>query len=211
IDWRGDWLPIAAAALPSLIALYEVFKAWTLAAPEPSAISEEWIAAILIIAAFPTLVYERHFAELPRQRLPEAAALARILRVPIPSFRLLGIATLLRWLGLSWWLAIERVVDIVIAIVALELLLRSFACVFVPLAPIRTRRSHADSFCAGLIRAHRPDFAAVNEAISERFGIDFRRSWALAFLRRAMLPMLCAVALLCWLLTGVTALGNHQR
>jgi len=108
-------------------------------------------------------------------------------------------------------LPIERVVDIVIAIVALEVLLRSFACLFLPLAPIRLRRSHADSFCAGLIRAHRPDFAAVNNAISERFGIDFRRSWALAFLRRALLPMLFAIALLCWLLTGVTALGINER
>jgi regulator of protease activity HflC (stomatin/prohibitin superfamily) len=96
-------------------------------------------------------------------------------------------------------------------VLALEFILRSFAYVFIPLAPIRTRRSHADSFLAGLIRPQWPDLGAINAAINEKFGIDFARSWALSFLRRAMIPMLVAIVLLCWLLTGVTALGINQR
>ncbi|MGH6742871.1 MAG: SPFH domain-containing protein, partial [Bradyrhizobium sp.] len=138
-------------------------------------------------------------------------SLARILRLPILTFLLLGIAAILRWLALSWWPLLEHIVDAVVAIVALEFVLRSLAYLFIPLDPIETRRSHTDSFVAGLIRPQWPDVGAINAAINEKFGIDFARSWALAFLRRAMVPMLVAIVLLCWLLTGVTALGINQR
>jgi hypothetical protein len=210
-DWRGTWLPIIAAAAPSLLALFALSKAWTITDPGPSAVFNQWAAAILIIAAFLTLVYERHFAQTPEWRLPEAASVARILRVPILVFLMLGIAAILRWLALSWWDPIERITDIVVAIVALEFVLRSFATLFLPLAPIQTRRSVADSFLAGLIRPQVPDVGAINAAINEKFGIDFARSWALSFLRRAMVPMLLAIVLFCWLLTGVTALGINER
>jgi regulator of protease activity HflC (stomatin/prohibitin superfamily) len=211
IDWVGDWLPLFAAAAPSLLALYALSKAWTIAGPEPSAPSDQWLAALLTITAFATLVYERHFAQMPEWRLPEAASIARILRLPILVFLLLAIAAIVRWLALSWWPLLEHVVDIIVGLVALELVLRSFAYLFIPLAPVQTRRSHADSFLAGLIRPQWPDLEAINKTINEKFGIDFARSWALSFLRRATVPMLLAMVLLCWLLTGVTALGLNQR
>ena len=33
IDWQGDWYPLLAASLPSLLALYAIYSAWTIAGP----------------------------------------------------------------------------------------------------------------------------------------------------------------------------------
>ena len=211
IDWRGDWLAIFAAVLPSLLALNALADAWPLVGGTPPPSFDEWCAAILFLAAFPVLVCERHFAQISAAQLPEAPSLQHLLRVPILVFLLLGLASGLRWLGISEWLWAERLADIVIALVAAELVLRSAAYVFIPLSPIETRESHADSIVARLIRLQRPDFAALNDAIHERFGIDLTRSWALAFIRRAALPVFAGMVLFCWLLTGVTALGIGER
>ena len=211
IDWQGDWYPILVAALPSALALRALYLAWNIAGPNPSAAFDEWVAASLIIAAFPVLVAERFLAQHSGQRAPEASSLARLIRVPILGLLALGIATGLRWLHIPWWTLIEHFADIVVGLVAAELLLRSFVHVFVPLAPIETRVSHADSLIAGLIHLQLPDLNAFNAVISERFGIDLARSWALAFVRRAALPVLLTMAAFSWLLTGVTALGLDQR
>jgi regulator of protease activity HflC (stomatin/prohibitin superfamily) len=102
-------------------------------------------------------------------------------------------------------------VVIVTAAVAVELVLRSAVYVFVPLQKLPLRRSHADSFIAGLIRPQVPNFTALSASVRRQFGIDLARSWALGFIRRATVPLLLGMVLLSWLLTGVTALGLSER
>ncbi|HTW35267.1 MAG TPA: SPFH domain-containing protein [Rhizomicrobium sp.] len=211
IDWRGDWYPILAASLPSLLALYAIYGAWTIVGPNPTAAFDEWVAAGLIIAAFPALVFERHLAQLSERRVPDAPSLARLFRVPILAFLALGAAAGLRWLGISQWPLVEHFADFVVGLIAAEIVLRAAAFVFIPLPPIDTRKSPADSVIAGLIRLQRPNLAAFNATVRDRLGIDFARSWALAYIRRAALPVLMIMALFCWLLTGVTALGLNER
>jgi regulator of protease activity HflC (stomatin/prohibitin superfamily) len=82
---------------------------------------------------------------------------------------------------------------------------------FVPFAPIESRHSVADSSVAGLLRLSPPKFEAFNSAIRQQFGIDLSRSWALAFIRRAILPILLGMGLMAWGITGITALGLNQR
>jgi regulator of protease activity HflC (stomatin/prohibitin superfamily) len=211
IDWTGDGLAVAVCLLLAAAALFALHRAWPIAAPAPRPLFDELAVGLLIAAAFPQLVLERRYAGLPDSALPEAPLLERICRLPLFGFLGLALAAGLRWLDLSVFAWIEQAVVIVTALVALELALRSLARLFVPLPPPALRRSHADSILAGLIRLRPPDLAAFNASVRRQFGIDLARSWALAFIRRAMAPLLLGMAVCAWLLTGVTALGIDQR
>jgi len=211
IDWLGGWLPVIATLSLAVLAIYALTKAWPFDDYTPSALADQIVAGSLILAAFPLLVVERQLAALPEGSFPELAALRRLSRIPLLGCLVLGIAAGLRWLGLSWWAPIEHGVDIVVGLVAAELLLRSVVYFFVPLPPAETRRSPADSFVAGLIKLQRPSLQGISETVRQQLGIDLARSWALVFLRRASLPVLGVMVLFGWLLTGVTALGLDER
>jgi regulator of protease activity HflC (stomatin/prohibitin superfamily) len=64
---------------------------------------------------------------------------------------------------------------------------------------------------ASCIRLRLPRIAAVNQAITQHWGIDLSRSWALDFVGRALLPIGLLLALLTWGLTGLVALPLDQR
>ncbi len=211
IDWIGDWLAVAVSLVLGLVALLALRRAWLVAAPPPGRLFDELSAGILIAAAFPLLVLERRYVGLSERLLPEAPQLERICRVPLLGLVGLSLAAGLRWLGLPFFAWIEQAVVIVTGVVAIELVLRSLVYLFAPLAPPGARRSHADSFIAGLIRPRIPDFSALNASVRRQFGIDLARSWALGFIRRAFVPLLLGMALFAWLLTGVTALGLNER
>jgi regulator of protease activity HflC (stomatin/prohibitin superfamily) len=51
----------------------------------------------------------------------------------------------------------------------------------------------------------------MNITVRRQFGIDLSRSWALAFVLKAALPVLVGIGIFAWLVTGVTALGVNQR
>jgi regulator of protease activity HflC (stomatin/prohibitin superfamily) len=228
-DWRG-WLALARS---SLVFRVEMLAAWPQAlialafaalavagvrvtwAVTPFAAADpltlEILGGALIVAAFPLLVLERSYAAIATEMLPDAPQLDRLLRVPLTVCLGLGIAAVLRALGFGWAIYIEQTLAIVTAAIALEIAVRSLALFFVPFAPIAERRSVADSSLAGLLRFAPPSFQAFSTVVRQQFGIDLSRSWALAFVQRAMLPVLVVMGLLAWFVTGVTALGINER
>ena len=165
----------------------------------------------MVVAAFPLLVLERSYADLSVEMLPEAPQLERLLRVPLTACLGLGFSMVLVSLGFGWGFWIERLTALLILITALELILRSLAMFFVPFAPIERLRTVADSSVAGLLRFSTPNFQAFNIAVRQQFGIDLSRSWALAFIQRASLPIVVGLGLMAWGITGITALGLNQR
>jgi regulator of protease activity HflC (stomatin/prohibitin superfamily) len=213
IDWKGDWLALLVTPAACVVAALTLRGAWNAAGaaalgPAPRV----WVAGVLLAGAFPVLVLERHFAGMSPQILPEAAMLARLCRVPLLAVLGLAAAAALHSLGLEWpVLMIERSLIVITALVALELTLRSAVYLFIPLPPLALRRSQSDSSIAGLIQLRPPDLSLWSETIHRELGIDLARSWALQFVRRAAVPMLLALALCAWLVTGVTALGLGER
>jgi regulator of protease activity HflC (stomatin/prohibitin superfamily) len=117
----------------------------------------------------------------------------------------------LRSLGFGWAVRVEQGLAILVVAIALEMIVRSLAVAFVPFAPIQDRRSVADSSIAGFLRFSAPSFQAFNTAVRQQFGIDLSRSWALAFVQRAMLPIALVMGILAWGVTGITALGLNER
>jgi len=207
------WPPPLLGMLLAALALWCVIALWR--APVEAAfdpLTLKLFAVGLIIAAFPLLVLERVYANIAAELLPEAPQLERLLRVPLTVCLVLAVELILRSIDVSWAAQIEHVVGIVIGIVALEILLRCAVIFFVPFAPIEQRVSLPDSGLAGaVLRLRPPSLRGINIAVRRQLGIDLSRSWALAFIQRAALPVLLGIGLLGWVITGVTALGISER
>lgn len=210
-DWLGDGLPIIVATLLSLASLAAVLRGWRAAAPASTPFAGEIMAALLLMLAFLLLVVERRYAGMSEQALPGSAALARVMRVPLLGVLALAIAAGLRGLGLSFAAPVEAGVAVLTGLVAVEVLLRSAAFLFVPMPPLADRRSHVDSILARAIHPRLPDRRAIRAAVQTGLGIDLGHSWALRFIARATGPVLVAMIALGWLLSGVTAVGTGER
>lgn len=210
-DWREDWLPIITATVLSLASLYAVLHGWRAPAPLSTLFAGEIAAALLLMTAFPLLVLERRYAGMSDEVLPESAALARVVRVPLFGMLGLAIAAGLHGLGLSVATLVEDGVAVLTALVATEVLLRGAAYLFLPLPPLPGRRSHVDSLLARALQPRLPDRRAVRVAIRAGLGIDLAHSWALRFIARSIGPVLAATIVFGWLLSGVTAVGAGER
>ena len=208
----AGWPQALVALLFGALAVAGVVVAWGVtpfAAADPTTL--EVLGGTLIVAAFPLLVLERSFANVAAEMLPDAPQLDRLLRIPLTVSLGLGIAAVLRSLGFTWAIRVEQGLAILVVVVALELMVRGLAVAFVPFAPIEQRRSVADSSIAGFLRFSAPSLQALNTAVRQQFGIDLSRSWALAFVQRALFPIALVMGILAWGVTGITALGLNER
>ncbi|HEY6254353.1 MAG TPA: SPFH domain-containing protein [Xanthobacteraceae bacterium] len=212
VEQLSTWPQALVALLFGLLAIAGVKVTWGVtpfAAADP--LTLEILGGALIVAAFPLLVLERSYAGVAAEMLPDAPQIDRLLRVPLAVCLGLGIAAVLRSLGFTWAVYVEQGLAILVVAVALELIVRSLAVAFVPFAPIEQRRTVADSSIAGFLRFAAPSFQAFNTAVRQQFGIDLSRSWALAFVQRAMVPIVLVMGILAWGITGITALGINER
>jgi regulator of protease activity HflC (stomatin/prohibitin superfamily) len=209
VDWAGDWLPLGVAVLLSAVALFALFKGWRSDAVLPAA-RLPLITGGLVALAFPFLVLERRLATLPAGRIAEGKSLTYLLRLLLFTLMGLALSYALRWFALPLPIVIEHIVIIFDALVGFELALRGLAYLFMPLPPLATRH-HATSMIASLLRLQRPSLSAIQASMNTQFGIDLGRSWALGYIRRAMLPMLGGMVLAAWLLTGFSTLGLSER
>ncbi len=206
------WPQVAVTIVLSILAAGGVISAWRLSASSTESAGRPLvIGAGLVLASFPILVLERFYAGVDPAMLPEAPQLKGLLRVPLASFVGIGVATVLTSLGFRWPVWIEQGLAILIFAVAVELVLRGAATLFLPFPAIENVRSTANSTIARLIRLGRPSFSSVAGTIEKQFGIDLSRSWALQFIRGAAFPVLLGLGLFAWLLTGVTSLRLNER
>lgn len=206
VNWRGTWLPVLVPVLLYGLALYACVRGWR-QEPPPQA-RDPWIVGVLVLLAFPLLVLERRFANLPARTKQEA--LTYLLRLLLFTLLGLALAYALRWFNLPFADAVAHAVLLFNGIVAAELLLRAASYLFMPLPPLAAR-SHATSLAASLLRLQRPSLKAASESLVSQFGIDLSRSWALSYIRRAAFPIFVGLVVGGWFLTGVTTLGLGQR
>jgi len=212
VESLAAWPQALLALLFGGLGLAGVEMAWKISAASPGDPNiQQIVGGVLIVAAFPLLVLERSFASVPADMLPEAPQVDRLLRVPLFTSLALGIASIIRSLGFDWAPRVDQVIAILIAVIAIELIVRTLVVAFIPFAPIEQRRSVADSSLAGLLRFSLPNFQAFNTAVRQQLGIDLSRSWALAFVRRASLPIVLGMAVMTWAVTGITALTLNER
>ena len=209
----AGWPQSLVAAVLGAAAVWGVMTLWRLPAqPADTALTLEIFGAALFGLAFPLLILERLYANVSTEMLPEAGQIDRLLRVPLAACLGLAAAALLTSAGFGWAKYIQNAVVLVLFAIGIELVLRSAVLFFVPYLPMETRRAVADSSLARFVlRLSIPNVRTINVTVQNTLGIDLSRSWALAFLRQAALPVLAGLGVFAWLVTGLTGLAANQR
>ncbi len=194
---------VAAALLPRIAGVSDALPVVTGAA---------WFwGAGMVVLAFPLLLAERVVASVSPERLPEAPALRPLLFLPTVVLPAAGALEILAGLGapvLAGFLA--AALSILPCAIAAELALRAIGRCFLPPPPAAVARAAARSVLASLL-AEGAGTGSLATPVRQHLGIDFSRSWALAYVRAAFAPLVLVLMLLCWGLTGVALVGFDQR
>ena len=181
---------------------------WPYEAVPDNATSANILAAFVFALTFVSLVCERVMVEFPAPQLPEAPALRRLLLL---TTLLLGAAACIelgRGAMLGWLRGPQWIVALLPMLVVLELAIRALARLFLPAPAAATARAITDSILASVVTGGPRAPATL---LRTHLGLDFTRSWALAFLSAAILPAVLGTALFCWGLTGVKLIELGQR
>lgn len=165
-------------------------------------------AAFVVAIAFVSLVAERVVNAFPAPQLPEAPALRRLLLLATWLLAAAACIGFGRGAGLGWLFWPAVVIVCIPGLVAVELALRALGRLFLPAPAAADARAVVDSIFAGLITGGP---RAPGTLLRTHLGLDFARSWALAFLSAAMLPALFGTALLCWGLSGLKLIELGHR
>jgi regulator of protease activity HflC (stomatin/prohibitin superfamily) len=163
------------------------------------------LGGALIALGFPLLVGERMLAA-----LPDAAGLRALVFLPMLALPASGLLELAASAGLTTpaaWAA--RALALLPAMVAIELAGRAAGRCFLPPPSATTARS-VDSVLARLVADGAAERGVV-APVRQHFGIDFARSWALAFVRGAFAPLALLLLLLGVGLSGVALVPLDQR
>jgi regulator of protease activity HflC (stomatin/prohibitin superfamily) len=199
-----------AVIVPSgAIAIYLVLQfLWPVETTADIRSSANILAALVFALAFISLVCERIMVAFPAPQLPEAPALRRLLLLTTlllvaAACIELGRAAMLGWVHWGQW-----VVALLPMLVVLELAIRALARLFLPAPAAAAARAVSDSILASIITGGP---RAPGVLLKSHLGLDFARSWALAFLSAAVLPALLGTALFCWALTGLKLIELGQR
>jgi regulator of protease activity HflC (stomatin/prohibitin superfamily) len=207
-EWPLMLVPLVFGAAAAL----EIVQTWRQPVDAAPDLYMKLLGGGLIVLAFPLLVLQRHYANFSAELLPEAPQLERLTRVPLAVCTGIAVAMILLSAGFSWAIQIERLTAVIVLLVAAELILRSITTLFMPRQTIAHRRAVADSTIAGfLLRLTPPSIQSISIGVRRQFGVDLSRSWALAFVLRAALPIAAGIGVFAWLVTGVTALPQNQR
>jgi hypothetical protein len=164
----------------------------------------------MIILAFPLLIAERVLAAWPPARLPEAPGLRALLFLPTIVLPAAGALEIAAGLGApTLALRLTAALSLLPCAIAAELALRAIGRCFLPSPPAAEARA-VESTLARLL-AEGTQARSLAEPVRQHLGIDFARSWALAYVRAAFAPLLLVLVLLGWGLSGVALVTLDQR
>jgi regulator of protease activity HflC (stomatin/prohibitin superfamily) len=201
---QGVLVPLAAGAAIGCV--------WLLQPQAMLANAANLLGGGLILLGFPLLVGERFAAALPEKSLPEARSLQALLLVPAVVIPAAGALEIAGGLGAGWIArGITAGIGLYRCLTATEIACRALARWFLPPPSPATARAAIDSLTARLLRPGRLAAGGLGAPIREHLGIDFSRSWALQFVRAAALPVLLALLLAGWGLTGVSLIDLDRR
>jgi regulator of protease activity HflC (stomatin/prohibitin superfamily) len=166
---------------------------------------------LALLFAFVLLVLERDFARYSDAEWPEARSLSRITRIVIVTVLLSGVALFFSAEGSLWPNRIALLAGLAPAALAVEWLVRVAASLFSRRNERIEPKLLARTGVGAVLTWPPPSMQSVQDNLQSRFGIDLRQNWAFAFVRRAFVPIVLAVAVVGWLLTGVAELPADRR
>lgn len=202
-------LEVGMALFIGVIAAYLLFKTRAMEVPEADVRSLVF-GLICLAASCVWIVLSRAYGSLSESDLPGANKLSMILR-EAQWATLLGATALLGsflWAPLQTWLA--RVLVAWLVAVCVEQLIRA-------ILTWRKEPAEGDDPAPPYTLAIRESLltygnplTSLLESFERRFGVSFRSSWTIRFVRRAFLPILLLAGLLYWGLTSLTLVGPSE-
>jgi regulator of protease activity HflC (stomatin/prohibitin superfamily) len=167
--------------------------------------------AVLGLMAFGVLVLERDFARFEETEWPEAIDYSRTCRIVVATLMLSSIGLLIDSPTSRWAPRIALLGGVLPILLASEWLLRAGISLFTSRRSTLEPVLLAKTSLGALITWPPPTLDALQHNLQQRFGIDLRQNWAFSFVRRASLPVAIGIAVVGWLLTGVTELAADRR
>jgi regulator of protease activity HflC (stomatin/prohibitin superfamily) len=208
--WAARW-PQALVVVP--LAVLAGLLAWrarpltnTFAAPDIGFA----LGAGAMVLAFPLLVAERSLAGTRTALLPEATGLRGLFFLAASTMFLCGLIEVAAAGGVPGQITAAFCIALALVATAAELGLRATARLFLPPPPAPDATAACSALIAQLLSSGMAEgsFAAP---IRQHLGIDFSRSWALGYVRSAILPLSGGLLLLAWVLSGVVIVPMEAR
>jgi regulator of protease activity HflC (stomatin/prohibitin superfamily) len=201
------WLGALAAS-----AFWLVYSAWNLDLTAMPMTSIGYIAGGgALLLAFVLLVLERHFAGHAAMEWPESQVIAQFTRIAIAVLLLASLCLFFSKAPSEWVARLAVCIGILPASAALEIACRAVLSLFVRNSERIEPTLLADSVIASLWRWPPRPLRTLQDELRNRFGIDLRQSWAFAFMRRALLPVLGVIVAIGWLASGVREIPIDGR
>ena len=170
------------------------------------------LAGAAVALAFALLIAERSLALTPSRTLPEAASLRALLFTATAATFATGVLEIAATLGVPVLAStLGDAIALLLAAIAAELAIRAALHIFLPPPAPEAATAATHALIARLLTQTAQAPAGVSAPIRQHLGIDFSRSWALAYLRAAALPMLAFFLLLGWGLSGVALIPIDAR
>lgn len=210
--WLNHLYPLLITLVFTGVALYLAAQNFTLSDTLLPIESERLlVVTLLLIACFGLLVCERMLSFRPIRYWPWHKAHLGLLRVLLSLCLLvtaaLGVSAFGLWLS-AWVLSLAR---LILILVALEFILRTLFVMFT--APERhlTPPFLTQSLLAEQYHWPLHPLRFLRRKIAQHFGVDVANIQAFRLMGKILLPVIAAMTVVGWLISGLNEISLHQR
>lgn len=204
---------LALTAVLSLLAIF--FAVSGLADRSPASEADTAISrvipGILLVISFGLLVIERTIGFKTIRHWRYQQEYVGLTRVMLSLLLLLAGSLLLVTYSPMLTLWLIKLGCLLVLLVALEYFLRVLMVMATPLPQDTDPRFLTRSLLAAQYRWPLRPLAFVLDTLEQRFGIDLRQVQAFRLMGKTIVPVVCGLAVLGWLLSGLTQVPLHQR
>lgn len=204
---------LALTAVLSLLAIF--FAVSGLADRSPASEADTAISrvipGILLVISFGLLVIERTISFKTIRHWRYQQEYVGLTRVMLNLLLLLAGSLLLVTYSPTLTLWLIKLGCLLVLLVALEYFLRVLMVMATPLPQDTDPRFLTRSLLAAQYRWPLRPLAFVLDTLEQRFGIDLRQVQAFRLMGKTIGPVVCGLAVLGWLLSGLTQVPLHQR
>lgn len=203
-------------ALTAVLSLLAIFFAVSGLADRSSASEADTaisrvIPGILLVISFGLLVIERTIGFKTIRHWRYQQEYVGLTRVMLSLLLLLAGSLLLVIYSPMLTLWLIKLGCLLVLLVALEYFLRVLMVMATPLPQDTAPRFLTRSLLAAQYRWPLRPLAFVLDTLEQRFGIDLRQVQAFRLMGKTIVPVVCGLAVLGWLLSGLTQVPLHQR
>lgn len=204
---------LALTAVLSLLAIF--FAVSGLADRSPASEADTAISrvipGILLVISFGLLVIERTIGFKTIRHWRYQQEYVGLTRVMLSLLLLLAGSLLLVTYSPTLTLWLIKLGCLLVLLVALEYFLHVLMVMATPLPQDTDPRFLTRSLLAAQYRWPLRPLAFVLDTLEQRFGIDLRQVQAFRLMGKTIVPVVCGLAVLGWLLSGLTQVPLHQR